>query len=257
VEHASHSNWTVLNGLYRSLADLILPKCCAVCEHLLDAKEKGIVCGHCWSRVRLLPYPRCPRCGHSVDGHQCRWCANLPIFVRSARSFCWIGAGTGKNIVHALKYSGWTRVASEMGERMSRVTFPSDVQRERTALVPVPLSRQRLRERGFNQSALIADALAERWTIPAWPDVLERVTSTQSQTRLTPGERLGNVAGAFSVPIEARSKIRGAHLILVDDVVTTGATLKASASALFAAGTRTISYTTFGRAPASGDRLLP
>jgi ComF family protein len=159
--------------------------------------------------------------------------------------------------VHALKYDGWTRVAREIGERMSRMTFPPDVERERTALVPVPLSRQRLRERGFNQSALIARALEDRWQIPAWTDVLDRVTSTRSQTRLTPGERQGNVAGAFSVPLEARSKIRGAHLILVDDVVTTGATLRASASALFAAGTRTISYMTFGRAPASGDRLLP
>ena len=257
MERAARGNREILKSLYHAAADLLLPKCCAVCDHLLDANERGIVCGHCWSRVRELPYPRCARCGHPVDGHQCRWCANLPPFVRSARSCCWIGAGSGKDIVHALKYDGWTRVAGEIGERMSRMTFPPDVERERTALVPVPLSRQRLRERGFNQSALIARALEDRWQIPAWTDVLDRVTSTRSQTRLTPGERQGNVAGAFSVPLEARSKIRGAHLILVDDVVTTGATLRASASALFAAGTRTISYMTFGRAPASGDRLLP
>ena len=257
MERAPRGNWEILKNLVTSAADLLLPKCCAVCEQLLHSKEKGIVCGPCWSRVRELPYPRCKRCGHGVDGHQCQWCANLPPFVRSARSFCWIGAGSGKEIVHALKYDGWTRVAGEMAERMSRVTFPADVQQERTALIPVPLSQQRLRERGFNQSGLLAAGLAERWKIPAWTDVLERVTSTRSQTRLTPGERLGNVAGAFSVPIEARSKLRGAHLIIVDDVVTTGATLRASASALFAAGTRTISYMTFGRAPSSGDRLLP
>jgi predicted amidophosphoribosyltransferase len=74
---------------------------------------------------------------------------------------------------------------------------------------------------------------------------------------LTPGERLGNVAGAFSVPALSRTTIGGAHLILVDDVVTTGATLGAAAAALFAGGARTISYMTFGRAPASGDRLIP
>jgi ComF family protein len=140
---------------------------------------------------------------------------------------------------------------------MSRVRFPEDVISERAALVPVPLSRGRQRERGFNQSTVIAKRLAELWKIPLWTDVLERAQSTRSQTQLTPGERLGNVAGAFSAPMEVRSKLRGAHLVLVDDVVTTGATLRAAASALFAAGARTISYMTFGRAPASGDRLFP
>jgi ComF family protein len=148
-------------------------------------------------------------------------------------------------------------VAGEMAERMSRVSFPDDVIRERTALVPVPLSKKRRRERGFNQSEVIAGGLAALWKIPMWTDVLERSQSTMSQTQLTPGERLGNVAGAFSAPVKLRSKLRGAHLVLVDDVVTTGATLRAAASALFAAGTRTISYVTFGRAPASGDRLFP
>jgi ComF family protein len=139
---------------------------------------------------------------------------------------------------------------------MSHVSLPSDVKRERTALVPVPLSRDRHRERGFNQSSVIAEALAKLWGTPVWAGTLERQSSTRSQTQLTPGERLGNVAGAFSVPADQRSRLRGAHLVLIDDVVTTGATLRASASALFAAGARTISYMTFGRAPASGDRLF-
>ena len=246
----------VLTDIAISAADLLLPVCCAVCERLIGSNEKGIICGHCWSRVREISYPRCNRCGHSTDRHSCRWCANLPPFVRSARSYCWIGPGTGKQIVHSLKYDGWARVAEEIAQRMSHLSVPADVRLERTAIVPVPLSRARLRERGFNQSELIACSLAKRWEIPLWPSVLERQASTRSQTQLTPGERLGNVAGAFSVPAAQRAALRGAHLVLVDDVVTTGATLRASASALFAAGARTISYMTFGRAPASGDRLF-
>ncbi len=166
-----------------------------------------------------------------------------------------MGAGTGEEIVYALKYEGWTRVAPEMAMRMSRVPWLADVVEERSALVPVPLSSRRLRERGFNQSTHIATALARLWAIPVWEDVLERTSSSRSQTRLTPGERLTNVAGAFAVPSRRSKVLRGTHLVLVDDVVTTGATLKASASALFAAGARTLSYMTFGRAPASGDRL--
>ena len=237
--------------------ELLLPVCCAVCERLLSPNEQGIVCGHCWSRVRELPHPRCSRCGHPVTTHACQWCENLPAFVRSARSYCWIGAGTGKQIVHALKYDGWTRTASAMAKRMARESFPEDVVEERSMLVPVPLSRERERERGFNQSAALARELAISWKISAREDVLLRASSSRSQTQLTPGERLGNVAGAFSVPAEKCAAIKGSHVMLIDDVVTTGATLRASASALFAAGARTISYITFGRAPASGDRLTP
>jgi len=237
--------------------DLLLPLCCASCARLLAAGERGIVCGHCWTLARQLPHPRCERCGHPLDGYSCRWCSLLPAFVRCARSYCWIGAGTGKEIVHALKYEGWTRVAEGMADRMSRISLPDDVARERTALVPVPLSRSRRRERGFNQSEIIAAHLAIRWRIPVWDDALARVASSRSQTELTPGERLSNVAGAFAVPVEALAKLRGAHVILIDDVITTGATLRACANALFASGSRTISYMTFGRAPASGDRLIP
>jgi len=181
----------------------------------------------------------------------------LPAFVRAARSYCWIGAGTGKDIVHALKYEGWTRVAQGMAERMARVSWPDDVIKERAGLVPVPLSRSRRRERGFNQSEVLAAHLGEIWRIPVWENALGRGASSRSQTELTPGERLSNVAGAFTVPEQAHTELRGAHVILVDDVVTTGATLRACASALFASGSRTISYMTFGRAPASGDRLIP
>ena len=260
MERASLRDWTFLTAAraaFQPALELLLPVCCAVCERLLAAREKGIVCGHCWSRVRELPHPRCNRCGHPVTSHACRWCDTLPPFVRSARSHCWIGAGTGKDIVHALKYDGWTRAAIEIADRMARVSFPADVTEERAMIVPVPLARVRHRERGFNQSALLASNLSQHWKIPAREDVLVRVSSSRSQTRLTPGERLGNVAGAFLVPGDKPSSIRGAHVMLLDDVVTTGATLRASASALFAAGARTISYITFGRAPASGDRLFP
>ena len=240
-----------------AVADLMIPVCCAACGRLLARGESGIVCGHCWVRARELPHPRCNRCGHPADIYTCRWCAVLPPFVRSARSFCWIGAGTGKNIVHALKYDGWTEVASSMGERMARIAWPADVVRERTAVVPVPLSSSRLRERGFNQSALIAAHLATAWRIPLWENALTKTVASRSQTELTPGERRSNVAGAFGVDVSARSSLRGAHVVLVDDVVTTGATLRACATTLFDSGTRTVSYMTFGRAPASGDRLIP
>ncbi len=246
----------VLVDVVSGIGDLILPVCCAACDKLMPPSEPGIVCGHCWSRVRELPHPRCERCGHPSDRHACRWCPLLPPFVRAARSYCWMGAGTGEDIVYALKYDGWTRVADAMAARMARVQWLEDVAEERAAIVPVPLSVAKLRDRGFNQSVAIARALSGRWRIPVWENALSRSTGATSQTQLTPGERKSNVAGAFTVPVSERGKLRGEHIVLLDDVVTTGATLRACATALFASGARTISCMTFGRAPASGDRLI-
>jgi ComF family protein len=178
----------------------------------------------------------------------------LPPYVRAARSVCWASRDIGLGIVHALKYQGWSRVAGEMALRMSRLEWPPDVVAERCAVVPVPLSAKRERHRGFNQSTVLCEALAPRWDVPVWRDVLVRIRHTETQTRLTPGERLRNVSGAFSAPDSARKMLRGAHVVLVDDVVTTAATLNACAAALCAGGARIISFVTFGRAPALGDR---
>jgi ComF family protein len=249
--------WSRLAPAIAAMADLVLPVCCVACDRPLRAEEKGVVCGHCWSRCRELPNPRCDRCGHPIDRYSCRWCENLPPFIRAARSYCWVGAGTGTAIVHALKYGRWLRTAPAMAERMSRVAFPADVVREMAAIIPVPLSPARLRDRGFNQCEVLAGHLSKLWRVPVLSRTLVRESATRSQTELTPGERLSNVAGAFSVPQTAARGLHGEHVVLLDDVITTGATLRACAGALFGAGARTISYMTFGRAPSSGDRLTP
>lgn len=237
----------------RAALDLLLPRCCVVCGDPPGGED--LACGPCWSRVALLPSPRCPRCGHPGTDGDCRWCPLLPPWVRAARSACWVPGGVAGELVHAFKYDGWTRLASELAERMARLDWPEDVRAERAALVPVPLAPRRERERGFNQSTLLAHALGARLGVPAWCDVLHRTHFRSSQTRLTPDERLRNVSGAFRVAGDA-ARLRGAHLVLVDDVVTTAATLNACAAALFAGGARVISYVTFGRAHLPGDAPL-
>jgi ComF family protein len=158
-------------------------------------------------------------------------------------------------MVHALKYEGWVRLAAPMARRMARTDWPRDVVAERSLLVPVPLARERQRERGYNQSELLARDIAAEWSVTLCTDVLLRGRRTKTQTRLTPGERAANVAGAFTVAAGAAERLRGAHVVLVDDVVTTASTLNACAAVLYGHGARIISYVTFGRARSAADTI--
>jgi ComF family protein len=257
---ARHALSAVLPALRRggnTLLDLLLPRVCVVCAKALRPGDEGLVCGLCWLRAEELPHPRCERCGHPVDVRRravaCAWCATLPPFVRAVRSAYAMPGGTAEAIVHALKYDEWPGVAPAMARRMARLRFPEDVERERAAIVPVPLAATRQRERGYNQCAELSRALARHWGIPMREDLVARARATSTQTRLTPGERSRNVSGAFRARGD-RASLRGLHLVLLDDVVTTGSTLNACAAALHAGGTRILSYVTFGRAPALGDR---
>jgi ComF family protein len=235
----------------RAALDLLLPRTCVCCDAALGERDHRVLCAVCIGRIKRMPAPWCDRCGHPRAAGSCRWCELLPAFVRSVRSVCWVPGGTAGEMVHKLKYSGWTALAVPMAEQMARLNFPEDVTLERDMLVPVPLAAARARERGYNQSELLARVLGLRWSIPV-REALVRQRATETQTRLTPGDRLRNVAGAFATVLE-RGELAGRHVVLVDDVVTTAATLNACASALHSGGARIISYVTFGRARAAGD----
>ncbi len=246
----------------RTMVDQFLfPRICAGCDARMTDRDRGLVCGPCWARLPRLPSPWCERCGHprsgvahagARTGAPCPGCALLAPYVRAARSLCWVPHPVSSGILAALKYEGWPGVAEAMGERMARLPWPSDVVAERVAIVPIPLAAVKERERGFNQAERLAAAVARRWGIPVVTGVTRtRVTTTQ--TRLTPGERLANVRRAFAAVPADLPRLAGRHVILVDDVLTTGATLNACAGALFAAGVRTVSYLTFGRARTVSD----
>jgi ComF family protein len=168
--------------------------------------------------------------------------------VSCARSWCWADNVVAQPLIHALKYHGWHAAAVELAERMARLDLAPLPVAQRRILVPVPLSRGRERERGYNQSACLASALAQYWCTGPPVELLTRSRDTPTQTRLTPVQRLHNVASAFRVDARRLSTCGDAALILVDDVVTTGATLNACADALAGAGAHTICYITFGRA---------
>ena len=253
---AAERNRGIARTTIRALLEFVLPVACVACGGGIPQRRgpPQLMCGPCWAALPLLAHPQCDRCGNprrvgaAATHAVCAWCELLPPYVRACRSVCWVPDGSSGEIVRALKYGGWRATAAAIGARVGALDWPEDVVAERVAAVPVPLGAGRLRERGFNQSALIARGAALRWGVPVWDDVLERSRATQAQARLTAGDRLTNVAGAFRVADGARARLRGAHVVLVDDVVTTAATLNACAAALVAGGARIVSYATFGRA---------
>jgi ComF family protein len=156
--------------------------------------------------------------------------------------------GPARDLVHALKYGGWRVAATEMGRRMAGLPLPIEVREEVELVVPVPLSRVRLRARGYNQAEMLSAAVSATRGWRHGPDILERSRATDSQTTLHPTERRANVAGAFRVREGREREVRRLHVLLVDDVWTTGATALACAEALTGAGARAVSVMTFSRA---------
>lgn len=168
------------------------------------------------------------------------------------RSAVWLAEGA-QQAVHALKYGGLPRIADDLALVMAPLCPRAD---GTTALIPIPLAPQRLRARGYNQSELLARALARTWRIPVLPGLLSRTRETPTQTALTPGTRLANVRAAFAVAnvqcsmLNDHETLNIGHwtLIIVDDVFTTGATLAEAARALERAGAQRIHGVTFARA---------
>ena len=161
------------------------------------------------------------------------------------RSAAWLDEGA-RQAVHGLKYGGLPRIADDLAAAMLPILPPADGP---TVLIPIPLARKRLRKRGYNQSEVLARALARQWRIPVLVDGLVRTRETPTQTALTPETRLANVRAAFAVA-NVQCPMISDHwtLIIVDDVFTTGATLAEAARTLEQAGARRIYGVTFARA---------
>ncbi len=235
-----------------AVEQLLLPAECLICHGLLNTRDAArIVCPLCRQRWRAVRPPWCERCGQPEPHFgPCRLCVAWPAALRSVRSAVWLDA-YARPAVHALKYGGLPRIADDLATAMRQRQSPAD---GASVLIPIPLATKRLRTRGYNQSEVLARALARQWRIPVLPDLLVRTRETPTQTALTPGTRLANVAGAFevrNVKCGMRNfafRLSTFELILVDDVFTTGATLAEAARALEQAGATRVEGVTFARA---------
>ncbi len=246
--------------LLQSLLDLVFSPICLACDGPISPGDPArLICRRCRARLPVPPSPGCERCGaprlrtgRVESALACRECERWPAALRAARSACLL-LPPADRIVHQLKYRGWRALAQPMAERMARVFLPPDVAEARL-VVPVPTTAARRRVRGYNQAGLLAAAFAAA-TGRQLVEALERSTATSSQIALQPAERGANVTGAFRVATGMERAVHEAGILLVDDVLTTGATAGECARVLVGAGARFVSILTFARAPTA--RELP
>jgi ComF family protein len=217
----------------------LLPAACLGCGREVHTELEPLVCELCVARWRSVPLPICARCGEPRELNlSCRMCVHWPPDLGPARSAVLLDPPV-RRLLHQFKYHGWRRLATSFADRMVPLVEGTAPDAD---LVPIPLSAGRLRQRGYNQAAELAHALARRTGRRVAEDRIGRQRETGTQTRLATAERRANLAEAFSANEGERP------VVLVDDVFTTGATLVSAASALLDSGASRVEAVTFARA---------
>ena len=231
--------------------DFALPPLCASCRAPLGGP--GGLCAGCWSRVAFIAPPYCERLGipFAYDPGpgvlSLEAIADPPSYGRARAAVLY--DDIARDLVHRLKFGDRLDLAAMMGRWMARAG--EDLIAQADALVPVPLYWRRLWGRRFNQAAALAGVAAATQGRPVLTGALRRVRSTAQQIGLTRNERAINVQGAFAVTPEGRAEIYDKRIVLVDDVLTSGATIDACARTLLRGGARSVDVLVFARVVAA------
>lgn len=224
----------------RQVEAWLLPAECLLCGRSVVEPGEPLVCRLCRSRWRPLPHPRCPRCGQPLPLRlACRLCRDWPRDLESVRSAVLLDPPV-RELLHQFKYHGWRRLAAAMAAAMVAPLAEAGP----GVLVGIPVARRRQYQRGYNQAAELALALAAMSGRRHDPGRVWRSREAASQTRLGAAERRANLAGAFTARPDS------GPVVLVDDVFTTGATLVSAATACLDAGASRVAAVTFARAEA-------
>jgi ComF family protein len=230
----------------RLALDIALPTLCVACREPVNGEG---VCAECWAKLSFIAPPFCPRLGIpfvydpgpgllSMEA-----IANPPAYARARAAVRY--DDVARTLVHALKYQDRTDLAPAMGRWMARAGH--ELLGEADALVPVPLHWRRGWSRRYNQSGALARVIERQTGVKVASEALRRVRPTQQQIGLSRSQRADNVQGAFKVASDRQSMIQGRRVVLIDDVLTSGATVDACARALLRAKAASVEVLVFAR----------
>ena len=226
--------------------DIALPTLCVACREPVAGDG---VCATCWAKLSFIAPPYCPRLGipfvydPGPDMLSMEAISNPPAYARARAAVRY--DDVARTLVHALKYQDRTDLAPAMGRWMARagkmLLDDADV------LVPVPLHWRRAWGRRYNQSGALARVIERQTGVKVAPEALQRIRPTQQQIGLSKPQRASNVQGAFKVASPRQSQIAGRRVVLIDDVLTSGATVDACARALLRAKAAQVDVLVFAR----------
>ncbi|MCW2283731.1 ComF family protein [Rhodoblastus acidophilus] len=228
--------------------DLLYPPACLACRRAIAAQ--GGLCPDCWRAMRFIEKPFCARLGTPFGSEIFAGAvspeaqADPPVFNRLRAVACF-EEGPTRTLVHRLKYGDRHELAAPIGRWMARAG--EELLDDADLLIPVPLHRQRLAHRRFNQSVALAREIAKSSGVPLDTGLLARVKATPPQVGLNRKLRAANMQGAFAVAPRRKAALAGKRLVLVDDVATSGATLNAAARVLLRAGADRVDALVFAR----------
>jgi len=236
-----------------AILNLVFPESCFICATPVSRQQDCGICDTCWEKALQLRIqePWCPSCGLPFQNfepgevHLCSDCILRPPPFSGARSFGYYAAELSR-IVQYLKFRHRQSLVGLLSPLLASTFFDCWERKEFDVVVPVPLHPKRRRERGFNQAALLGRSLAGHIAVPFLEHALARIRHTAAQVGLTDPERLRNVRGAFQC--RGRQAVAGRCVLLIDDVMTTGATAASATEALLEGSALRVSVLTVARA---------
>ena len=239
----------------RGLIGIVYPPSCIACQAATG--EAQALCPACWRGIGFIERPYCERLGtpFPVDLGagllSPAAIADPPVFAR-ARAVCRFD-GTARELVHRLKYGDRVELSLTLGRMMAQAG--RELTAEADLIVPIPLHRTRLWRRRFNQAAALARIVSREAGLPLVTTALARIRRTRQQVGLTRPQRADNLQGAFRVSATARGLVEGRRVLLIDDVLTTGATVNAASRTLLRAGASAVDVLTFARVVTDGREV--
>lgn len=253
-ETATRTRLSLRAGLH-GLIGIVYPPTCIACQAAAGAAQA--LCPACWRGIGFIERPYCERLGtpFPVDLGagllSPAAIADPPVFAR-ARAVCRFD-GTARELVHRLKYGDRVELSLTLGRMMAQAG--RELAAEADLILPVPLHRTRLWRRRFNQAAALARTVSRETGLPLVTTALARIRRTRQQVGLTRAQRADNLQGAFQVSAAARGLVEGRRVLLIDDVLTTGATVNAASRALLRAGASAVDVLTFARVVTDGREV--
>lgn len=221
---------------------VLYPKRCPICDKIVSTSflsQEYPICISCRNKVEYIKEPACKKCGKPITNERSEFCGDCIChthFFEQGKAL-WVHKGIVKKSIYRLKYGNRREYAKTYAQEIVKQYGPWIKQKKVQAIIPIPLHKKRKRQRGYNQAELIAVEIGKQMDIPVYNKILQRSLYTQPQKNLDDKERKNNLKKAFKIT-ENDVKLR--HVLLVDDIYTTGSTMDGAAKALRTTGVEAI-----------------